>query len=264
MTVQFPDDIASNCELADFGELSLYVVTTGDITANNGWGVRYPFRKQPSVPADSITCSALWRGYIAEYAIHNDGQMSLVAYRYPLAPSKPRVEINERLVGDFWLVMKSRFEGERVYVPFRAGVLVSDENEWHVEGNEALASQKHPPPIPTPFEPQNIPLERPVFVGIVSEITFYDTLGDEPWIVVDRDIPTEYRWCNVQLRRKGEAVLEVEVGASSGGSRGPWLLDVESRSAVQVGDQVWVTERSPTETEIETQLKEANHQPGCP
>lgn len=256
MTVQSPDDLTCNCELADFGELSLYAVITGDITAAHGWGTRYPFRNQPSVPPDSTVCSALWRGYIAEYAIDNDGCMSLVAYRYPLAPNKPCVELNERLEGDYWLVMKSRFIGKRVYVPFRAGVLVTDEAEWLTEDNESIAALKHPPPKPKRFEPQNIPLKLPVFVGVVSEVTYDDDFEDEPWIVVDRDIPDQYQWCAVQVRRREQIIVQADIEGSSGGPEGPWLLDVAAKSLVHIGDHVWVTERCPTDTEIEAQMAE--------
>ncbi len=150
MTAQCPEHLQNHCEAVDFGELALYRVVTGDIESNHGWGTPYPFRNPPSepIPSSAPSClrfdTALHRRYTAEYELANDGTITLVAYRYPLTDGEPRVEVREHLVGDFWLVMKSWFYGERVYVPFRSGSIVTDEKCWIVEGAKSLDTLKYP------------------------------------------------------------------------------------------------------------------------
>jgi hypothetical protein len=101
------------------------------------------FKNHPTAPGEE-TFSALWRGYIADFRLSPEGALTLIAFHYPLALGKPTVQVSERLEGNFWLVMKSHFEGDRVYIPFEAGMLVTDEQQWVIENREALEILKHP------------------------------------------------------------------------------------------------------------------------
>ena len=213
MTVQASDVLENRHGVVDFGELALYGIITGGIEVNHGWGNPYPFQTQPSFPVVNEVCSALWRGYIAEFSLAPDGLLSLDAYCFPLAPKKPRQAVNEPLSGDFWLVMKSNFEGNRVYVPFREGIIVGDENNWVIEGSDSLESLKHPK-RPKRFEPKNIPIAESVFVGTVSRVKFDKDLEDHPWVVFDREIPRIHYWCEVQIRRDNAPIAETKIDTS--------------------------------------------------
>lgn len=252
MTAQASDLLDNRYAGVDLGELALYEVVTGDIHTNHGWGNPYPYQNQPSIPKDNKVCSALWRGFVAEFTLASDGSLTLDAYRFPLAPNKPRQVVNERLFGDFWLVMKSDFAGNRVYVPFRAGIVVA-EHDWAIEGSDSLESLKHPR-RPKRFEPKNILIEEPVFIGIVSLVRFDELLEDHPWIVIDREIPRARYWCEVQIRRDNAPIAETKICGSSGGGAGPWMLRPPIEPMVQIGDHVFALARLPTDDEIKHQM----------
>jgi hypothetical protein len=252
MTSQASDLLDNRHAAVDFGELALYRVVIGDIHANQGWGDPYPFQNQPAVPKDSTVCSALWRGHVAEFTLASDGSLTLDAYRYPLAPNKPREAVNEHLSGDFWLVMKSSFAGNRVYVPFVAGIIVADEKNWVIEGSEPLESRKHPK-RPRRFEPKNVPIGEPVFIGTVSRVRIDEVLEGHPWVVFDREIPRLHYWCEVQIRRDNAPIAETKICGSSGGGAGPWMLRPPIEPMVQVGDRVFAVARLPTDDEIKRQ-----------
>src|SRR5262245_29500787 len=114
MTAQAPDRLMNKHPRVKLRGLLLYGVVRGDIHANSGWGQRYEFLKVPQPPKDVPRCSALWRGYTATFRLDPDGEVELVSYRYPLSLTKAETEpVNEKLTGDFWLVLKQDFFGPR-------------------------------------------------------------------------------------------------------------------------------------------------------
>lgn len=256
MTVQAPDHLDNQCAAVDFGDLALHAIITGDVAANHGWGDRYAYQVQPRFPDDNRRCSALWRGYIAEFTLAADGSLTLDAYRFPFASNKPRQIVSERLTGDFWLAMKSSFEGNWVYVPFRSGVVVIDENDWVIEGDQSLEILKHPE-REEHFEPRNIAIGEPAFVGIVTRVTFDEVFDDYPWVVLDRDIPPAHYWREVQIRRDDRTIAETQICGSSGGGAGPWMLRPPIEPMVQNGDHVFAVTRLPTDDEIKQQIEAA-------
>lgn len=257
MTAQAPDHLLNRVANVDFGELALYGVIRGDVTANHGWGERYVFETEPSLPYKNKMCPALWRGYIAEFTIAIDGAITLDAYLFPFAPNKPRQRVHERLFGDFWLVMKSTFEGNRVYVPFRAGVVNENEDEWVIEGNDSLDALKRPKREQR-FEPKNVPIDNPVFVGIVKRVTFDELLEGFPKITLDRDLPRIHYWCEMQIHRDGRVIADTKICGSSGGASGPWMLRPPFEPMIDIGDHVFAVSRLPNDCEIKEQMtKEA-------
>jgi hypothetical protein len=252
MTAQIPDHLDNDHPTVEFGELSLYGVIVGDITANYGWGSPYPFQNHPTAPGEEIF-SALWRGYIADFRLSPGGTLTLIAFHYPLALGKPTVQVNERLEGNFWLVMKSHFEGNRVYIPFEAGMLVTDEQQWVIENREALEILKHPPPAQR-FTPQNIVLDSSIFIGFIQQITTDTFLEEYLWVVFNQDIPRANSWCKVQIIRDEKIIARTAICGSSGGLAGPWMLRPPFDVAPQIGDSVFAVERLPTNAEIEAQI----------
>lgn len=134
MTAQVPDRLMNKHPRVKLRGMHLYGVVRGDIRTNSGWGQRYEFTKPPTPTKDVPRCSALWRGYTATFRLDSEGELELVSYRYPRSLTKTETEpVNEKLSGDFWLVLKHNFFGPRTYVPFKDGKIVEDESEWVVE-----------------------------------------------------------------------------------------------------------------------------------
>lgn len=131
MTDQISDKLCIGYRVLPLEGWRLYGVITGDITQNHGWGQPYPFRNQPS-PVPFPPCTALWRGSIASYELAPDGRLWLTGYEYPFT-NLPTQRISEALKGDFWLVLKEKFLGPRMYLPFRSSTIVADSDKWIYE-----------------------------------------------------------------------------------------------------------------------------------
>ena len=137
MTAQASDILINEHPRIELGGLHLYGVIRNDIRSNHGWVDRYLLASPPNPPHDTVRCSALWRGYTATFRLDENGSLTLLSYRYRLSLSKAKTEmINERLNGDFWLVLKPAFFAPRTYVPFIDGKIVEDESKWVVEDRE--------------------------------------------------------------------------------------------------------------------------------
>ena len=132
MTTQVSDELINEYQEIDFGDLRPYGVAVGDIQSNYGRGNPYPFKNSPSPSEERI--SFLWRGYISTYRLSSDGQLILEKYVYPDLGEKRKPDIvNEIIVRDFFLIMKTEFSGNRTYVPFREGLVISNSEEWIIE-----------------------------------------------------------------------------------------------------------------------------------
>ena len=129
MTNQRSDDLINEFPEIEFGNLRVFGVATGDITQNHGWGIDYKFKSEPN-PTKGVMCSSLWRGYVSHYKLLSNGTLILEYFEYPLDKNQRPDIVNEELEGDFWVVMKETFRGERTYVPFRSGKVVSNKSEW--------------------------------------------------------------------------------------------------------------------------------------
>ncbi|AZZ90665.1 hypothetical protein EUZ85_08010 [Hahella sp. KA22] len=129
MTDQRCDNLINEYPEIDFGSLRVYGIATGDITQNYGWGEKYEFKTNPN-PTKGVMCSSLLRGYVSHYKLLNNGTLILECFEYPLDKNQKPDIVNEELEGNFWVVMKERFRGERTYVPFRSGKVVSNKSEW--------------------------------------------------------------------------------------------------------------------------------------
>jgi hypothetical protein len=141
-------------EHSDFrpGAWRLFAVIRGAPTKDNhGWGDRAPdgslarvYRADPG-EAESVS-SANWKGYTEAYRLGRDGRLTLLRFDYDES-SRPTRIVNETLEGDFFVVLKALFNGPRLYVPFREGVLVLDRSAWL---HEAYTG---PSPVSTELRP---------------------------------------------------------------------------------------------------------------
>lgn len=141
MTAQIPDRLVNECPGVELSGLKVYAVIVGDISANHGWGERYPFASK-ATPDSRTRCSALWRGYVSVYRLNSMGQLMLERFDYPFHKERGGDSIDEALVGDFWLVTKETFFGKRTYIPFVNGVVVKDPTHW-VREEMSDKSRKH-------------------------------------------------------------------------------------------------------------------------
>jgi hypothetical protein len=139
MTAQAPDALINEHPRVRLHGLHLYGVVRGDITTNHGWGDSYVFATQPAPDELPVRATHLMKGYTARFRLGFDGGIVLEDYQYP-SPSFRRWQhhaVGERLTGDFWLVLKPAFLGQRVYVPFRDGRIVEARTAWVIEPYQA-------------------------------------------------------------------------------------------------------------------------------
>ena len=129
MTAQIPEKLISKHKQVDFGNFKLFSVCVGDPTDYKR-RTTYPF-KEKGDPHKCAVCSACWRGYVSVYELNESGELLLTKFEYPFgrAPRDPDLA-NEILEGDFWLEFRAEFFGEKLFVPFENGKIVTDRSRW--------------------------------------------------------------------------------------------------------------------------------------
>jgi Bacterial RNA polymerase, alpha chain C terminal domain len=115
--------------------LDLYAVIRGDIHLRSGWGDRYEFLHKPDPSLTTGRATNLIRGYVAKFRLEPGGGLVLEEYQFPNGSFRRwgRQPVAERLTGDFWIVLKPTFFGQRVYVPFYDGRIVEEKGAWIIE-----------------------------------------------------------------------------------------------------------------------------------
>ena len=132
MTVQISNELIVEYPQINLGNLKPYAIVHGDIDSNHGWGERYEFIRRPKGVEQGEVCSALWRGYVATFVLKETGALYLIRYDYPFSKNESE-EFEERIEGDFWLVLKEQFFGARTYLPFVDSIVDADEKNWKKE-----------------------------------------------------------------------------------------------------------------------------------
>ncbi|GHA36507.1 hypothetical protein ACFFLZ_22840 [Photobacterium aphoticum] len=129
MTAQIPESLINKNNEVDFGDYDLHSICIGDPEDYKNRKV-YPF-KQKGDPEKCVVCSACWRGYVSVYELVPSGEMHLVKFEYPFGrtPREPD-EADEVLDGDFWLELRTEFFGDKMFVPFENGRIVTDKSKW--------------------------------------------------------------------------------------------------------------------------------------
>lgn len=144
MTSQSSEQLTIEHPTFRLGDWLVFGVIRGEPTKDNhGWGDREA-RVYQAVPIDpQAVSSGNWKGYTEIYRLTHGGQ--LVLERFDFAESRrPPQLANETVVGDFYLVLKSGFNGPRLYVPFRDGAIVLERAQWLHEayvGNSPIATE---------------------------------------------------------------------------------------------------------------------------
>jgi hypothetical protein len=153
MTAQISHILVNKHPRVKFDGLRVYAVIRGDFRASQaGWGDGFAYTSQPIRQDDAAICSALWHGFVSEFLLEESGQLWLVAFHHSVTNghdppdtgdadanrmlsflSWRKQQVNEGLTGDFWLVVKPDFYGERTYIPFRDGCIVEERSEWFTE-----------------------------------------------------------------------------------------------------------------------------------
>jgi hypothetical protein len=113
--------------------LYLYAIIRGDI--DSGSSERYEFLSQPKFETSMEQTTNLIPGYVAAFRLEPDGRILLEEFRFPDSSFRlwRRQYVGERLTGDFWLVLKPNFYGQRVCVRFRDGRVVEEKRSWVIQ-----------------------------------------------------------------------------------------------------------------------------------
>lgn len=129
MTAQIPEKFTNRVPSVDFSGYELFSICVSDPADYKNYK-GYPF-KQKGDPDKCITCSSCWRGYVSVYELTSAGEIVLIKFEYPYGrtPREPD-DASEVLKGDFWLQFRTEFFGDKLFVPFKNGMLVTDKNEW--------------------------------------------------------------------------------------------------------------------------------------
>jgi len=139
VTAQVPDVLVNEHPRLRLDGLDLYAVIRGDIHMSPGCGDRYEFLSKPDPSLTTGRATNLIRGYVAKFRLEPDGGLVLEEYQFPDGSFRHsgRQPVAERLTGDFWIVLKPTFFGQRVYVPFCDGRIVEEKRAWVIEPYDA-------------------------------------------------------------------------------------------------------------------------------
>ena len=129
MTAQIPEKLTNNMCEVDFGDYELYSICVSEPADYKNYK-GYPFEQKGDLEKCAI-CSACWRGYVSVYELTSSGEIHLVKFEYPFGrtPRDPD-KADEILKGDFWLQFRDGFFGDKLFVPFADGKIVSDRAKW--------------------------------------------------------------------------------------------------------------------------------------
>ena len=148
MTAQVADKLPNAHSRIDFGELRMYGLIRQDPSEENCWsgvlGDVFDHARPPRKQTGTY-CTACYRGYVASHLLNADGTLTLLGYEY-MHPEDAAVQgkvatpidvekdpVNERVPGDFWMVLRLRFsDGPTTFVPFRDGHIIEDRRQWIV------------------------------------------------------------------------------------------------------------------------------------
>lgn len=126
-----PDKLEIRLHDFDYENPFLYGVIVGDINSNHGWGERYPFRTS-ATPPEGLVSSDLHQGYISCYVLTEQGELLLDRFEYPYQ-DRADDPVNEFLTGNFWMIFRAGYYGDRTYIPFVQGKIVTDQSQWKFE-----------------------------------------------------------------------------------------------------------------------------------
>ena len=125
MTAQRSDILINDSEV-DLGWLAPYFVRRSD--RSDAFPVRV------ALPESNLTCSSLWRGYVATMRLHADGRLELEKYEFPLAAEGTPPQIcHTYFNGDFSVILRPFFYGPNTRIPFRDGRIARNPSEWEIE-----------------------------------------------------------------------------------------------------------------------------------
>lgn len=147
MTDQIPHGLTVEHPGLEIGDWRLYAVIRGDpAKENHGWGNGDNVEREiadPGKPKLEDAVSANWAGYMTDYRLRADGRLVLDRYRY--FGERRTKEIARAVSGEFWMVLKSAFEGPRMYIPFYDGVIELNRAAWEHEECTGPSAHKFSP-----------------------------------------------------------------------------------------------------------------------
>lgn len=171
MTDQLAETIVNEHPAVHLGAWRVYGAIRGTPAKDNhGWGDRVRvYRAEPAKV--EVMKTSNWKGYVERWRLQRDGRLVLDAIVYDDDRIPPLVT-NEPIDGDLFLVLKSTFQGPRLWIRFVSGIVVLDTHAWL---HEAYVG-------PSPVQTEIVPGPHPDFPGparLWHELDFPpDTLRD--------------------------------------------------------------------------------------
>ena len=129
MTTQKSEVLINEYPGLALGAWFVHGVIRGEPAAeNHGWGDRSQvYAADPGSPA--VVTTGNWKGFTAVYRLTRAGQLVLHRFDYDDA-TIPSQDVDELLIGNLYVVLKSHPMGPRLYLPFRDGTVVLDPSAW--------------------------------------------------------------------------------------------------------------------------------------
>lgn len=137
--MQMPEVLILEHGTFELPKFQLYGVMVGDIDNSKTWS-GYKFSVVGD-PTKMRMCTALWRGCVSTYVLRSNGTIHLKQLEYPFTEGVEPDEVDEKLIGDFWLDMRKSFMGDAVRVPFVDGHIEVTESNWRTR--EGISVGRH-------------------------------------------------------------------------------------------------------------------------
>lgn len=139
MTSQLSQRFINNHQDFTIEGFNLYCISVSEPKDYKNW-VAYPIKSEAD-PQKLNVFTACWDGHIKVYELNSKGKLILIQIEYPSFDNKIEPDsVYELLEGDFWLEFRAGFSGDKLFVPFIDGQLVTDKNKW-VSDQKNLTSQ---------------------------------------------------------------------------------------------------------------------------
>jgi hypothetical protein len=132
MTTQLLNLFDNECDDVSIPDMSISSILAGDIWSNDGVK-RYSY-KLKITSGKAVPSTACREGFLRKFLITKKGEIFVKELVVPFLDAFYQESVNEKIEGDFWLVLMRHGSFSRgsktFYVPFKDGRVVTHEAQW--------------------------------------------------------------------------------------------------------------------------------------